>query len=89
MVPILARRHTYLARQPDSHPPISSLTRRQLAGIYNLIGFLEERLLGRSAERRSGQGHETGTGGLEDTKRRNELEEGVDSRGLGGTVIVS
>lgn len=66
-------------QQPDSsHSPHLHLARRQLAGINNLVGFLEERLLSGPTEWRSGQGHQTGTCGLEDTERRNELEEGVD-----------
>jgi len=61
------------------------LTRRQGAGIDDISGILLD-ILGRLGQRRTGQSHETGTGGLEDTERTDQLEERVDTAGLGGAV---
>lgn len=57
----------------------------QGAGIDNVGGILLD-LLGVLGQRGTGQSHETGTGGLEDTEGTDQLEEGVDTAGLGGAV---
>jgi hypothetical protein len=57
----------------------------QGAGIDNVGGILLD-LLGVLGQRGAGQSHETGTSGLEDTEGTDQLEEGVDTAGFGGTV---
>lgn len=61
------------------------LARGQGAGIDNVGGILLE-LLGVLGQRGTGQSHETGTGGLEDTEGTDQLEERIDTAGLGGAV---
>lgn len=57
----------------------------QGAGVDHVGGILLE-LLGLLGQRRTRQSHETGTGGLEDTEGTDELEERVDTAGLGGAA---
>lgn len=59
------------------------LTRGQGAGVDN-VGSLLLKLLGLLGQRRTGQSHETGTGGLQNTERTDEFEEGVDTVRLSG-----
>lgn len=61
------------------------LARRQGAGIDKISGVLLD-ILALLRQRRTRQSHETGSGGLEDTERTEQLEEGVDTAGLGGAV---
>lgn len=63
-----------------------TLTRRQLAGVDNLVSLESQLLLVGALEGRSGQGHEAGTGRLEDAEGSDELQEGVDSGRFGRTV---
>lgn len=63
----------------------ATLTRREGAGVNNIGGVLLN-LLGRLGERRSGQSHQTGAGGFEDTEGTDELEEGVDTGRLSGAI---
>jgi hypothetical protein len=55
------------------------------AGIDNVGGVLLD-LLSLLRQRGTRQSHETGTGRLEDTEGTDQLEEGVDTAGLGGAV---
>ena len=60
------------------------LAGRQHAGVDNLVRLLQVGVLIGSIQRGAGQGHETGTGGLEDAKGGDELEERVYPGRLGG-----
>lgn len=51
------------------------LTRREQASINNLVGILDDRLIGVLIQRRSGQGHQTSTGRLQNSKGGNQLHE--------------
>lgn len=62
------------------------LARGELADIDSLIRLLGNGLLVDPLKRRSGKGHETGAGGLEDTEGRNEFQEGVNSGLLSRTM---
>ena len=59
------------------------LARRQGAGIDDISGILLD-LLALLGQRRTGKGHETGTGGLQDTEGTDQLQERIDTAGLGG-----
>lgn len=61
------------------------LTRRKGAGIDNVGGLLFSFLV-RLVERRTGKGHQTGSGGFEDTEGCDELHKGVDTIWLSGTI---
>ena len=61
------------------------LTRRKGAGIDNVGGLLFSFLV-RLIERRTGKGHQTGSGGFEDTKGCDQLHKGVDTVWLSGTI---
>ena len=61
------------------------LTWRERTGVDNLAGFLLN-LISRSREGGSWEGHETRPSGLENTEGGNELEEGIDTAGFGGTI---
>ena len=61
------------------------LTGGKGAGVDDVGSVLFDLLAGLE-ERRAGKGHETGTGGLQDTEGADELHEGVDTGGLGGAV---
>lgn len=58
------------------------LARGKGASIDNVGGVLLK-LLGLLGERRTRQGHETGPSGLENTEGADQLEERVDTAGLG------
>lgn len=66
----------------------SVLTRRKLASIDNFVGFLDEGVIGRATEDRPRKGHETCAGRFEDTEGSNELQEGINTTGLGRSVEV-
>lgn len=63
--------------------PYKSLARRQGASIDNVGGILLNLLAGLT-KRRAGKGHQTGPGGLKNTERTDQLEERVNTVGLGG-----
>lgn len=86
--PNSASRQTPAAEAASGADGPTHLTRGKLAGIDNLVGFLDDGLLVGAVQRGSGQGHEAGTGRLEDAKRRDQLEERVDPRLLGRAVTV-
>lgn len=59
------------------------LARGQGASIDN-VGGVFLKLLGSLGERRARKGHEAGAGGLENAEGADQLEERVDTAGLGG-----
>ena len=67
----------------------SLLTRRKLASIDNLVCFLHMRVLVGSIERRARQSHKTSPCRFQNAEGSDELEERVDSRGLGRAVSIS
>lgn len=60
----------------------SILARGKGAGIDD-VGSILLNLLADLTERRTGKGHQTSPGGLKDTEGTNQLEERVDTVGLG------
>ncbi len=60
------------------------LARGKHAGVDNIVRLLRVGILVGPIQRRAGQRHETGTGGLEDAKGSDELEERVYPGRLGG-----
>lgn len=64
------------------------LTRRQGAGIDNVSSFLLN-FLGNFSKWRTSQGHQTGSGGFQDTEGTDEFEEGIDTGWFGGSILIS
>lgn len=73
-------------KTPSPYAGRSHLARRKLAGVDDLVGVLDQGVLAHALKRRAREGHEAGSGGLEDAKGSNELEERVDPGLLGRAV---
>jgi hypothetical protein len=61
------------------------LTRGKGAGVNHVGSFLLELFVGLK-QRRPGQSHQTGSGGLENTEGGNEFHEGVNTAGLSRAI---